>query len=163
MARIVWIFYVSKVPEMIDTVIMALKKNNRQISFLHQYHHVSIFIIWWIVTFNYPAGEAYFSIVQNSFVHVVMYGYYAGATLGYKPWWKRYITYMQMTQFALNMVQAAYDIWWVRVKVVWLMQLLFWYMITLLVLFGNYLRQESARAAAEKKASGKGTKAAKSE
>ena len=32
------------------------------------------------------SGEAYFSIVLNSFVHVLMYGYYFGATFG---WLKR--------------------------------------------------------------------------
>jgi len=40
MARILWIFYVSKVVEFGDTIIMALKKNFHQITFLHVYHHV---------------------------------------------------------------------------------------------------------------------------
>ena len=31
MARIVWIFYASKVVEFIDTIIMVLRKNNRQV------------------------------------------------------------------------------------------------------------------------------------
>eukprot|EP00300_Choanocystis_sp_HF-7_P027468 c32584_g1_i1.p1 GENE.c32584_g1_i1~~c32584_g1_i1.p1 ORF type:complete len:335 (+),score=71.48 c32584_g1_i1:55-1005(+) len=154
LARIVWIFYISKIPEMGDTVIMALKKNNHQISFLHQYHHVSIFFIWSLVTTSYPCGEAYFSIVLNSFVHVLMYGYYFGATFGWQPWWKRYLTYFQMAQFMSNMVQAAYDIWFLRVDPSWLMQVLFWYMITLLILFANYLRQQSNQARAAKKSSG---------
>jgi len=38
MAKIIWVFYVSKIVEFIDTVIMVLKKNNRQVSFLHVYH-----------------------------------------------------------------------------------------------------------------------------
>ena len=47
MARIVWIFYASKVVEFIDTVIMVLRKSTHQITFLHIYHHFTIFVIWW--------------------------------------------------------------------------------------------------------------------
>jgi hypothetical protein len=46
MARILHIFYLSKTLEFIDTVIMCLKKNFHQITFLHMYHHASIFAIW---------------------------------------------------------------------------------------------------------------------
>jgi hypothetical protein len=49
MARIVWIFYASKVLEFIDTFIMVLKKSDRQITFLHLYHHTTIYTIWWAV------------------------------------------------------------------------------------------------------------------
>lgn len=43
------------------------------------------------------------------------YSYYFFSTLGYRFAWKAVITYAQMTQFLLNMVQAAYDIWIVKV------------------------------------------------
>jgi len=57
MAKMIWLFYFSKIMEFVDTMIMVLKKNNRQISFLHVYHHSSIFTIWWLVTFIAPNGE----------------------------------------------------------------------------------------------------------
>jgi elongation of very long chain fatty acids protein 4 len=57
MAKMVWLFYFSKIFEFIDTMIMVFKKNNRQISFLHVYHHSSIFTIWWLVTLVAPNGE----------------------------------------------------------------------------------------------------------
>ncbi|CAG8742759.1 19177_t:CDS:2 [Racocetra persica] len=66
MAKYIWVFYVSKITEFMDTFIMVLKKNNHQISFLHVYHHASIFIIWWWVTYVAPTGEAYFSAALNS-------------------------------------------------------------------------------------------------
>ena len=72
MAKLIWIFYVSKLPEFIDTVIMMLKHNYRQVSFLHLYHHGTIFVIWFIVTMEGPGGDAYFSAMLNSGVHVVM-------------------------------------------------------------------------------------------
>lgn len=75
MAKIVAVFYLSKILEFNDTVIMLLKKNFHQITFLHVYHHASVFVIWWLVTFWSPNGEAYFSSMLNSFIHVIMYGY----------------------------------------------------------------------------------------
>lgn len=81
MARAIWIFYVSKVAEFGDTIIMALKKNFHQISFLHLYHHASIFFVWWVVCYFAPGGESYFSAALNSFIHVLMYGYYFWSTV----------------------------------------------------------------------------------
>lgn len=37
---------------------MILKKNDRQISFLHIYHHATIFDIWWMVLFFAPGGDS---------------------------------------------------------------------------------------------------------
>ena len=56
MAKIVFIFYWSKIPEFVDTFIMVLKKSDRQISFLHLYHHATIFSIWWYTTFVAPGA-----------------------------------------------------------------------------------------------------------
>ncbi|CAG8730157.1 18319_t:CDS:2, partial [Acaulospora morrowiae] len=115
MAKYTWIFYFSKIFEFMDTFIMVLKKNNHQITFLHIYHHCSVFIIWWWVIYVAPTGETYFSAALNSVVHVIMYGYYLSTTLSFPiRFIKRYITLMQMTQFVLNMVQATYDIFYFK-------------------------------------------------
>lgn len=42
-----YIFFVSKIFEFLDTVFMALKKKDNQISFLHMYHHISMPLLWW--------------------------------------------------------------------------------------------------------------------
>jgi elongation of very long chain fatty acids protein 4 len=147
MAKLIWLFYISKLPEFVDTFLMMLKQNYRQISFLHLYHHSTIFIIWFIVTNKAPGGEAYWSAMVNSGVHVVMYGYYFGTMLfesgpirNFLNTFKFVITKGQMTQFALNCVQSLYDL---NVAVpkfpMELVHLLFWYMLTLLALFGNFL------------------------
>ena len=114
---------------------MVLKKNFHQITFLHIYHHVSIFLIWWFIILAYPFGDceqliffrflrlklqpssppsshlafflAYFGASQNSFVHVVMYSYYFMSLLKIPVPWKQYITYMQMLQFVMNVVQVS--------------------------------------------------------
>lgn len=164
LARIIWIFYFSKILEFMDTVIMVLKKSDRQISFLHVYHHTTIFAIWWAVTKWGPGGEAYFSVILNSFVHVVMYSYYLSTTIGMPlSFIKPYITSMQMLQFVLMMCQSAYDLafgcpGYPRS----LIALLFVYMITLLALFANFFINDRKRAAAERRAgkSGASIKAA---
>ncbi|CAK9857559.1 unnamed protein product [Sphagnum jensenii] len=76
MAILVYMFYMSKYVEFMDTIIMVLKRNTRQITFLHVYHHSSIALIWWIIAYHAPGGEAYFSAALNSGVHVFMYLYY---------------------------------------------------------------------------------------
>jgi hypothetical protein len=153
MARIIWIFYASKLLEFLDTVIMCLKKNFHQVSFLHVYHHSSILFIWWIVVFYAPGGESYFSAALNSFVHVVMYGYYLWATFapklaeGKRPgllhpgFYRPYITRIQLLQFCLNFSQSCYDLFVLGDDCKyprWLIWVLFWYMLTMLGLFGNF-------------------------
>ena len=38
-------------------VIMLLKGNVKQVSFLHVYHHVSISCIWWAIAYAAPGGD----------------------------------------------------------------------------------------------------------
>eukprot|EP00041_Stephanoeca_diplocostata_P004507 m.46348 g.46348 ORF g.46348 m.46348 type:complete len:114 (+) comp15158_c0_seq4:566-907(+) len=43
LAFVLWLHYVSKAYEFMDTFIMIAKKNFRQITFLHVYHHATTF------------------------------------------------------------------------------------------------------------------------
>lgn len=168
MAKLVWLFYASKLPEFLDTAIMVLKQNYRQVSVLHLYHHSTIFVIWFIVVFEAPGGEAYFSAMLNSGVHVIMYGYYFTTIVASERMrkaldkYKYYITFLQMTQFLCNVFQSAYDLYVVDPKTCgyprYLIQLLFFYMLTLLALFGNFLVQNMGKK--KKDASDKAAKAA---
>jgi len=160
MARIIWIYYLSKIPEFFDTVIMALKKNFHQITFLHLYHHASIFMIWWVITYFGPGGEAYFSACLNSFIHVVMYGYYlwsanarklkkdANGKLIEKPgpthpaFYRSIITSMQLTQFCCMLCQSIYDLVVPNDYPRFCVWILFFYMFTMLALFGNFFMKQ---------------------
>ncbi|KAJ3342042.1 hypothetical protein HDU93_003564 [Gonapodya sp. JEL0774] len=166
-------FYFSKILEFNDTFIMLAKKNFRQVSFLHVYHHSSIFSVWWLVTFMAPTGEAYFSAALNSFIHVVMYGYYFCSAIGIKQvsFIKKYITMMQMTQFCMMMCQATYDIvhaifiapglpspqppFTATTYPLLLSVILFFYMISMLALFYNFYQADRRREREAKKASSK--------
>jgi len=146
LAKILWLFYFSKIIEFTDTYIMVLKKNNRQVSFLHVYHHVSTFLIWWAVIYYAPGGDTYFSAAQNCFIHVLMYSYYFLATLKINAPWKKYLTQAQMLQFLLNCIQAFYVLYYPTPYPKWLAVVLLVYMVTLLGLFGNFYIQSQSRS-----------------
>ena len=62
-----------QVYEFTDTAIMVLKKNNRQITLLHVYHHASTFFpCWWSAVNFAPGGDVWFLCALNSSVHVAM-------------------------------------------------------------------------------------------
>ncbi|KAM3961927.1 very long chain fatty acid elongase 7 [Aphomia sociella] len=92
-----------KVIDLLDTVFFVLRKKFSQVSFLHVYHHTGmVMLIWGAVTY-FPGGHGTLVGAINSFVHVVMYGYYlltvAKPSLKGSIWWKKYITQLQILQF----------------------------------------------------------------
>lgn len=114
LARICYIYYLSKIVEFWDTFFFILRKKNNQITFLHVYHHASMCVLWWMVCKWIPGGAAYFGATCNSFIHVVMYAYYMLSAMGpaVRPylWWKRYLTRMQLMQFAAITGHTSYAI-----------------------------------------------------
>ena len=63
--------------EYIDSLFMVLRRKNDQLSFLHCYHHLLMGWAWYAVVKYACGGDAYFGAIMNSFIHVVMYSYYA--------------------------------------------------------------------------------------
>jgi len=97
-------YYLSKFYELLDTVILVLKKKN--LIFLHVYHHAIMLYVSWIwISANYTI--AWWGVMTNSLVHVFMYYYYFVATMGVNPWWKRYITSGQIVQFVVGLLCAC--------------------------------------------------------
>ena len=62
-----WYFF-SKSIELMDTVLMVVRKKNNQITFLHVFHHASMFNIWWWVMTFIPAGSSKFAIISGLYV-----------------------------------------------------------------------------------------------
>ncbi len=93
-----------------DTVVIVMRQKWRQLSFLHVYHHTSIFLVYWMNTRIGYTGDIYLTIILNCFVHVVMYLYYMFKSLSpeWDPWWKKHITNLQMVQFLCMNFQAGY-------------------------------------------------------
>ncbi|XP_032221888.2 elongation of very long chain fatty acids protein 4 isoform X1 [Nematostella vectensis] len=143
LARVCYIYYLSKFVEYFDTFFFILRKKNNQISFLHVYHHASMCLLWWMVCKWIAGGVSYFGAACNSFIHVIMYLYYGLSAMGPSVqkylWWKRYLTKMQLIQFLALIYMAVYALWhdgcgthkffqWVQ----------FGYGMSLLVLFSNF-------------------------
>ena len=132
MANILWVFYVSKVLDFVDTFCIVLNQKWSQLSFLHVYHHITIFLIYWLNLRVGYDGDIYLTIILNGFVHFVMYTYYFismhgdqiaaksdegkmslsdlkeqhGVVVTLNIWWKKYLTMVQMIQFLCMNAQA---------------------------------------------------------
>ncbi|XP_076163372.1 stuck in traffic isoform X2 [Ptiloglossa arizonensis] len=110
-ARGVYVYFLAKISELLDTVFFVLRKKENQITFLHLYHHTVMPMVSWGATKYYPGGHGIFIGVINSFVHIIMYTYYLLAALlpQYQKylWWKKYITTLQMGQFCLAFLHSC--------------------------------------------------------
>jgi len=53
---VLWWYFFSKAVELMDTVLMVLRKKSTQITFLHVFHHATMLNIWWWVMTFIPGG-----------------------------------------------------------------------------------------------------------
>lgn len=107
-APLLWLFYVSKVFDFFDTFFIVCGKKWTQLSFLHVYHHLTIFMFYWLNANIGYDGDIYLTIVLNGFIHSVMYTYYFVSMHTDKIWWKKHLTKCQLLQFCCMLSQAAY-------------------------------------------------------
>lgn len=111
---LVFKIYLLKVFELTDTVIFVLRKKQRQISFLHVFHHSSTITVAWLPIHYFKSSANWFSVYLNTWVHVVMYSYYFFANVCSAETMKKFtlikkcITITQMVQFVLVLIQAVY-------------------------------------------------------
>lgn len=134
------VHYLTKYLDMLDTVWMVLRKKDRQISFLHVYHHLTIGAIWGLLLhYGIGNGAAMYGAWINSLVHTLMYFHYFITSFGINNPLKKYLTQFQMLQFASCIAQAVlvnvrgdkhYPIKWGQLQLV--------YHATLLILFGSF-------------------------
>ena len=70
----VWLHFLCKYVDMLDTLIIILRKKRSQLSFLHLWHHASILVVWgWVVgTYDGASATYAYGAWINSCVHVVM-------------------------------------------------------------------------------------------
>lgn len=109
MAGAVWLYYIAKISELLDTVFFVLRKKERQISFLHLYHHTLMPVCAFIGVKYFAGGHGTLLGFINSFIHIIMYAYYLLSAMGPKVqkylWWKKYITILQIVSSAIG------DLW----------------------------------------------------
>lgn len=105
--------WMTKFVDLFDTLFFVLRKKDRQITFLHLYHHSFVPILGWMVLKIAPqAPGAKLFLLLNCFVHIVMYLYYGLAAIGSHMqkylWWKKYLTQLQLTQFVIFIIYGFY-------------------------------------------------------
>ncbi|XP_030038162.2 elongation of very long chain fatty acids protein 7 [Manduca sexta] len=106
-------YFICKLTELLDTVFFVLRKKRNQISFLHVYHHTLLGLCSWLFLKYEPGYTLLFIGTLNSFVHIIMYTYYALSAfpgMAKYLWWKKYITILQLTQFILVLIEFVANI-----------------------------------------------------
>lgn len=113
MVRVHWLFFISKILEVADTVFFILRKKNNQVTFLHVYHHATMILNWWLVAKYLPSGQSFFVGMINSWIHSIMYVYYGLAAIGPSMqkylWWKKHMTTLQLIQFVAIISHTSYN------------------------------------------------------
>lgn len=103
-----WLFVVSKLPELGDTIFIILRK--QKLIFLHWYHHITVLLYAWYSYACLIAPARYF-VLMNFSVHAVMYTYYAlkaSKAVRIPSWVNVAITSLQLTQMLVGCVVNAY-------------------------------------------------------
>ncbi|KAI9274193.1 ELO family [Sporodiniella umbellata] len=99
-----YLFYLSKFYEVVDTAIIILK--GRRSSLLQTYHHSGAMITMWAGV-RYQSTPIWLFVFMNSFIHSIMYMYYAFTSIGFHPPGKSYLTTMQITQFLVGITAGS--------------------------------------------------------
>jgi len=103
----VFVFTASKIPELLDTAFLVLRK--RSVILLHWYHHFTVLLYtWYAFSIQMPAGLWF--CAMNSLIHAFMYFYYYETARGKKPTWNIYLTIAQITQMVVGSYLTARDL-----------------------------------------------------
>ena len=95
-------YYLSKWYELLDTVL-ELQRGAPPPSFgLHVYHHATVMFMSWLWLQERQSMQ-WIGLCFNTFVHVVMYTYYALSRSGYRVSWKTLVTGLQVVQFGTSL------------------------------------------------------------
>ncbi|KAM8714165.1 hypothetical protein ACLKA7_014327 [Drosophila subpalustris] len=114
---ILYVYFINKIIDLLDTVFFLLRKSYKQITFLHIFHHsYMVCSIYWIVRLYGFGGQFLTVALANTFVHTVMYFYYmiSAIYIGLKQslWWKNcFLVLLENTQIIgmFSKVLAVFD------------------------------------------------------
>jgi len=142
-ASVLHLFYLTKVLDFADTIFMILRGKWNQVTFLHVYHHITIYLIYWLILNTGYDGDIYLTVVLNGSIHFIMYFYYLATTFNVsvpKPL-KRMVTNMQLIQFVCMMTQAVVLLFMGCPYPVNITKLYLVYIMSMFFLFTNFKRK----------------------
>ncbi|GAB0094763.1 Elongation of very long chain fatty acids protein [Sergentomyia squamirostris] len=109
-----YVYFLSKILDLADTLFFVLRKKNNQITFLHTYHHAGMLLGTYIFSRFMSGSHSTLLGVINAYVHVIMYTYYFltsfNSDLKNSIWWKKHITQLQMVQFLILIIHFAHPL-----------------------------------------------------
>lgn len=108
------LFCLSKIPELLDTAFIVLRKN--KLITLHWYHHFTVMLFCWQAWASCTLNGLVFA-AMNLTVHAIMYTYYALTALSYRP--KTYAMFITMGQISQMIVGTAVTAYVTLDKVLW--------------------------------------------
>jgi flagellar basal body-associated protein FliL len=148
--RYVYIFYLSKYYEFVDTLILIVKR--LPVSYLQSFHHAGA-VVTMAASYYTGTSGAWVFVVFNSFIHTIMYLYYAAAAMGYRMPNKLIITRMQIAQFVLGCITTAPYVWMEEVPFMNRMTIVGvqGYVLALIVLFAIFFKGEKSKKRAAQK------------
>ncbi|XP_033164539.1 elongation of very long chain fatty acids protein F [Drosophila mauritiana] len=108
-------YFFNKLLDLLETVFFVLRKKDRQISFLHVFHHMYMLYFSFMYLYYYGyGGHGFFMCFFNVVVHIMMYSYYYQSSLNRDSkgdlWWKKYITIVQLIQFGIVLGHSIYTL-----------------------------------------------------
>ena len=132
--QIFFLYWVSKILELMDTVFMVLKHSLHQMSFLHIFHHSTMILLADYTYSLSPWRPMSVVIFMNSFVHIWMYSYYAISVVKkVDSSWKKTITHIQLIQFVIGVCISIPGYFYYGHCIY-----SFLYPVSMILLFGNF-------------------------
>lgn len=139
MNNILWLYWISKYYNYIETILIILKHNYYQLSYLHIFHHSSISTITVLNYILTPyGGDIWFLVIYNSIIHILLNYYYLLLIFNKKLWFIKYFTLIQIIQFILCLIQQLLSRLYNKEYPLYIRELNIIYIIYMLYLFINF-------------------------
>jgi len=137
-----YVHYLSKYLDYCDTWFIILRKKDKQLTFLHIYHHYSIGIIWGMLLHNGVGnGTGSFGCLLNSIIHFLMYTHYLWTSFGYNNPFKKLITQLQITQFDILFLHSIVVLFYENIYPRHYAWIQLGYQLQMIMLFTNFYKK----------------------
>jgi len=113
--KLIYYFYISKYYEFADTWISHLKRRDPGV--FKVYHHIGA-VVSMGMGYYFHVQPTWLFLMFNSFVHTIMYIYYALTTLKFKIYCKNLLTSIQIAQLVSGVSIAWYYILFTKMTLI---------------------------------------------